>query len=134
MILVELWLESSNDMKAQMESDSQELEIRKEKYRQFLKTEMNGQRFYIGKSLAEAHQGLMISNEKYDAILEEFKTCVKQINPQTNVSNQMMSLMESFRKDIVQIPDTGSSGSREPDFQIDKEDLFKQLGHESGIR
>ena len=33
MILVELWIESSMDMKAQMQSDSEELELRKEKYR-----------------------------------------------------------------------------------------------------
>ena len=80
-----------------MQSDSEELELRKEKYRQFLKTELNGQRFYIGKSLAEAHQGLMISNEKYDAVLEDLQSCLKQINPHQSVSNQIMTLVESFR-------------------------------------
>ena len=64
-----------------MQSDTEELELRKEKYRQFLKTEMNGQRFYIGKTLAEAHQELMISNEKYDAVLKEFQTNLRQMKP-----------------------------------------------------
>ena len=75
---------------------------------------MNGQRFYIGKTLAEAHQGLLISNEKYDSVLEEFKTSLKQINPHRHVCNQVMNLMESFRQDIVQVPDTGSADRLEP--------------------
>ena len=50
-------------MKADMQSESEEFELRKEKYKQFLKTLFDGQRFYIGKSLADAHRGLAISNE-----------------------------------------------------------------------
>ena len=56
----------------------------------------------------------MISNEKYDSVLEEFKTSLKQINPHRRVCNEVMSLMESFRQDIVQVPDTGSADRLEP--------------------
>ena len=80
-ILVELWLESTTEMKADMQSESEELELRKEKYRQYLKTLFDGQRFYIGKSISEAHCGLAISNERFTEALGELSNCLKQIRP-----------------------------------------------------
>ena len=59
-ILVDNWFECAEELQV---DESGSLDLRKEKYVQFLKTLMGGQSFYIGKKLSQVHLSMNITDE-----------------------------------------------------------------------
>ena len=58
--------------------DPYEMELLKEKLVQFFKWQLDGQKFYIGKSMPEVHKDLGITNEVFDMACEVFTTQLKK--------------------------------------------------------
>ena len=63
--LMELWMKTHNELikeHRQVFEDVDELDLLKEKFAQYMKFLFGGQQYYIGRSLADVHRDLGITN------------------------------------------------------------------------
>ena len=71
-VLVDHWFQKSSCVYYQGKA----LELRKHKYIEYFKTLLGGQKYYIGKGLATAHQGLGISNAVFNDALSSLSASI----------------------------------------------------------
>ena len=58
---------------------------------------------YEGRSMAESHEGLHITNAAFDAVLEDILFTMRKLKVHGVEQDQVLSLLNSMRKDIVAI-------------------------------
>ena len=71
-ILVNNWFDISIELQHGLSKKSTEYQMRKEKYVQFIKYLLGGQKYYIGGSLMRSHSKHQITDEKFDEVLNGF--------------------------------------------------------------
>ena len=90
-----------------------------------MQTLPGGQKYFIGKNVAEAHKGLGISNADFDKALINLTISLVEMRPKPELLNEILQKVESMRSIIVEQVET----SEEQQIQI-----FDALGQEAGIR
>ena len=73
--LMELWLNKHFQLiteQKQTEIPEKEREVLQTKFAQYMKFLFGGQKYYIGRSLADVHRDLGISNEQFDEATGSF--------------------------------------------------------------
>ena len=100
-ILVKLWMQKTKGLNFNERDISGNAELRQEKYIQFMKSLLDGQRFYIGKKLSEAHQDLRITNAKFDEVVQGLSESLKAMNPNIEVYRDILKRVDGLRPMIV---------------------------------
>ena len=67
-----------------------------------MKVLLDGQRYYIGKPLALAHENLGITNAAFDEMREVLSNCLKLMGPDVEVYREILKRVNSLRPMIVQ--------------------------------
>ena len=107
------------------------MELLKEKLLQFFRWQMDGQKYYIGRSMTEVHRDLGITDEVFDKACQVFTASVKKVKPKLKIMREFVKRIGGLRNEIVH--------PKNPDVSLDqinlsKMSLFKALGEETGFR
>lgn len=73
------------------------LNLYKEKLFHFFKSKMDGERFYIGRSLEEVHQNLAISDELFDKASQNMITCLRKAGVKLKVFREVSARICALR-------------------------------------
>ena len=79
-MLVDYWFSNTEELSTEnIDEQSNEHLLRKEKYVQFLIYMMSGSQFYIGKSVKKVHRKLEITNAMFDGVMRGLSSSLKQM-------------------------------------------------------
>ncbi len=99
----------------------------KEKMCQYIKYMLGGSKFWLGRSMKDAHSHLKISEDHFDVYYRSFTTTLKQIKTPVKIMQVLMKKVNELREDIV--------NKEEPEVKEDQSvSLFTVLGEEQGIQ
>jgi uncharacterized protein (TIGR03000 family) len=69
---------------------------------EFISANTGGTLKYTGKSMKEVHKGMAITNEQFDAAGADFKKALEKNKVKTEDADELMKILNSTRKDIVE--------------------------------
>lgn len=56
---------------------------------------------YTGKTMTVAHQGMMITDEEYNAILDDMKDALNTLPFEQDEKDEIIAILENYREDII---------------------------------
>jgi hemoglobin len=90
---------------------------------EFLSKVTGGPLKYTGKDMKEAHKGMAITDEEYDALVKDLKDVLKLDGVKDDAAKELLDLVEGMRKDIVE----GKKGAAKD------RPLWERLGGEPAV-
>jgi hemoglobin len=94
--------EKVNFFRGQPPPAEEETKARKRTAVEFLSKVTGGPLKYTGKDMKEAHKGLGITNDEYDAMVKDLKEVLKKNAVPDDAAKELADLIEGMRKDIVE--------------------------------
>ena len=71
---------------------------------QFLSAASGGPQKYEGRDMQSFHHGMQISGGEFDAMKKNLKETLKMLKVKEKEQNDLLKIIESVRKDIVEVP------------------------------
>lgn len=71
---------------------------------EFLCEKSGGPQKYHGRDMKSVHQGMQISGGEFDAMKKDLKETLKMLKVGEKEQNELFKVIESVRKDIVEVP------------------------------
>ena len=95
----------------------------KKKSVEWISAQTGGPLKYTGPSMKTAHKGMGVTNEQFDAAAADFKKALAKNGVQPGAALQLLAIVESTRKDIVEAtkpgPPKGDAGIVEGTVRLD---------------
>ena len=102
--LIELWMKKHGELIKEnkpLYDDEKEMVLLKEKFAQYMKFLFGGQKYYIGRSLADTHKDLGVSDDEFDKANDNFIASLKSLKPKPKVFRAMIQKIQALRPMIV---------------------------------
>jgi hemoglobin len=114
----------TRDGKYELKED--ELEHLKKEVVDFVSSATGGPVKYTGKSMKEVHKGMGITNAEFDAAAADLKKAMKDNNVKKADIDAVLEVVETTRKDIVEVPGKKPAFDKKPLPKKPVDDLDKE--------
>ena len=114
--------------------DPDQMEMLKEKLCAYFKFKLDGSRFYIGKSMADVHRNLGITDDLFDKACDVFLASLKKLKPKAKVLKAFVRRIKAVQNEICFPPPLQDLSQGHQCDSSQSDSLFNDLGQEQGLR